>query len=86
MPGPAGHPSGHHLTAKALRCNHGFIYNAGEEVNMVGTHTSEPDPGAPQPERPGGGHGLVDAPWWRLLLWAVVLIAVLVLVEKLGIL
>ncbi len=32
------------------------------------------------------GQGFFDAPWWRLLLWAVVLVVVLVLVEWLGIL
>jgi hypothetical protein len=28
----------------------------------------------------------LNAPWWRLLLWAVIFIAVLVLIEKLQIL
>jgi hypothetical protein len=55
-------------------------------VNVVDTYTSEPGPEAPQPERPKGGQGFVDAPWWRLLLWAVAFIVVLVLIEKLGIL
>ena len=32
------------------------------------------------------GRGFFDAPWWRLLLWAAVLIAVLVILEWLGIL
>jgi hypothetical protein len=33
----------------------------------------------------GRGKGFFDAPWWRLLLWAVIFIAVLILVEELGI-
>ncbi|HEY5989392.1 MAG TPA: hypothetical protein VIV12_23885 [Streptosporangiaceae bacterium] len=32
------------------------------------------------------GQGFFDAPWWRLLLWAVVLIAALLALEYLGIL
>jgi hypothetical protein len=34
----------------------------------------------------GRGQGFFDAPWWRLLLWAVIFVAALVLAEELGIL
>jgi hypothetical protein len=55
-------------------------------VNIVDTHTSDPGPKAPQPERPDGGQGFMDAPWWRLLLWLAIAIIGLLLIEKLGIL
>jgi hypothetical protein len=34
----------------------------------------------------GRGYGLLDAPWWRLLLWAAIVVAVLVLAIELRIL
>jgi hypothetical protein len=34
----------------------------------------------------GRGYGLLDAPWWRLLLWAAIVGAVLVLAIELRIL
>jgi hypothetical protein len=33
----------------------------------------------------GRGHGLLDAPWWRLLLWAAIIAAALVLAIELRI-
>ncbi len=43
-----------------------------------------PGAGGQRPGRPG--QGFFDAPWWRLLLWAVVFIVILFLTEDLGIL
>lgn len=46
------------------------------------------DPEGPNqsPGSGGRGQGFFDAPWWRLLLWAVIFIVALVLAEELGIL
>jgi hypothetical protein len=55
----------------------------GGEV-MPDTGTSKTP--APQPTEPDSRQGFLNAPWWRLLLWAVIFIAALVLIEKLQIL
>jgi hypothetical protein len=47
---------------------------------------SNPGPAGQGQERDGRGQGFFDAPWWRLLLWAVIFVVVLVLLEELGIL
>jgi hypothetical protein len=46
---------------------------------------SDPGWGAYHQGSAGRGKGFFDAPLWRLLLWAGIFIAVLVLVEQLGI-
>lgn len=47
---------------------------------------SSPESGGHSPVPGGRGQGFFDAPWWRLLLWAVIFVVALVLLEKLGIL
>lgn len=46
---------------------------------------AERHPGGARREPDGRGQGFFDAPWWRLLLWAVIFVVALVLLEKLGI-
>lgn len=41
-------------------------------------------PGLPSRPPSGRGQGSFNAPWWRLLLWILIFVAVLLVVEELG--
>ncbi len=52
---------------------------------MKSSEGAGPGPGPLSRPPPGRGQGFFNGPWWRLLLWVLILLAVLVVAGELGI-